>query len=347
MAKDNLKAKKYSPKPWWDKEIKEQRKRARRAGRIGGEWRREAAILRNMIKQKKREHWSSFVEETVSGKAQDIWQVIRVARNPFNTRKTMPAELNGKSSDEDKARAITEQYFQGSQEAEIHNLHSMKGIMRDKEDLATKILRALSTTNDSSTLGPDRISYRLLKLLKGTKLGMQVVHTLAKFLRGEMSMLSDSGDGRDITVVMIPKFAKDHSQAKGWRPIILINCLLKLMDKVVANELQHLPVFHHRQYGSRKGKSAMDMVIVTVTLAIAPRSADYDYDDDGRRVSEANINISWTWNSYSHSPNLTNARYRMLREEAREKGEGGSFIDTAGLFYAIGNYVITDIEAIT
>ena len=51
---------------------------------------------------------------------------------------------------------------------------------------------------------------------------------------------------------------------------------------------------------------------------------------------------------YSRSPNLRlRLGYRMLREEAREKGEGGSFIDTAGLFYAIGNYAINDIEAIT
>ena len=39
-------------------------------------------------------------------------------------------------------------------------------------------------------------------------------------------------------------------------------------------------------------------------------------------------------------------RYRTLRAEAREKGEGGSFIDTIGLFYAIGNYTINDVEAI-
>ena len=49
----------------------------------------------------------------------------------------------------------------------------------------------------------------------------------------------------------------------------------------------------------------------------------------------------------SHSPNLTNARYRTLREEAREKGKGGSFIDTTGLFYTIGNYTINDVEART
>ena len=82
----------------------------------------------------------------------------------------------------------------------------------------------------------------------------------------------------------------------------------------------------------------------------APGSADYDYDDDDdrRRVYKANIDISWTWTLYSHSPNLRlRLGYRTLRKKAREKGEGGSFIDTTGLFYAIGNYAIKDIEAIT
>ena len=31
-------------------------------------------------------------------------------------------------------------------------------------------------------------------------------------------------------------------------------------------------------------------------------------------------------------------RYRMLREEAREVGEGRSFLDTGSLFYAINTY---------
>ena len=267
MARENLKGKKYSPKPWWDAEIKEQRKVARRVGRNHGEGRREAAKLRNMIKEKKREHWAAFVEETISGKAQDIWQVIRVARNPFNTRKTMPADLEGKTTDEDKAQAFIDHYFQGSEEVEPDNLLSMKGITEDKGVLVDRILKALSTTNNSSTPGPDRISYRLLKLIKDTSLGIQVIQFLADFLRGKRSILSGSGDGRDITVVMIPKTGKDLTKAKGWRPIVLINCLLKLMDKVVANALQDLPVFHHGQHGSRKGKSALDMAIQATTEA--------------------------------------------------------------------------------
>ena len=270
-AKGNLKDKKYSPKPWWDSEIKEQRKVARQTGRTGaqGEWRREAAKLRNLIKRKKREHWSSFVEETVSGKAQDIWKVIRVARNPFNTRNTMPATLNNKETDELKAQEIISQHFQGTKEEQVDTelLSSLKGLQKDKADIVSKLWKALSSTNNTSTPGPDRISYRLLKLLKGTNLGTQTIALLADFLRGKRNILFGEGDGREITVVMIPKTGKNLTKAKGWRPIVLINCLLKLTDKVVANELQDLPVFHHGQHGSRKGKNAIDMVIQATTEA--------------------------------------------------------------------------------
>ena len=39
-------------------------------------------------------------------------------------------------------------------------------------------------------------------------------------------------------------------------------------------------------------------------------------------------------------------RYRTLCKEAREEGEGRSFIDTTDLFYTIGSYAINDIEVI-
>ena len=66
---------------------------------------------------------------------------------------------------------------------------------------------------------------------------------------------------------MIPKTGKDLTATKGWRPIVLISCLLKLMDKVVASKLQHLDIFHPRQFDSRKGKAAMDMAIQATTEA--------------------------------------------------------------------------------
>jgi len=51
--------------------------------------------------------------------------------------------------------------------------------------------------------------------------------------------------------------------------------------------------------------------------------------------------MTWTVDCglWTRSPNLRlRLRYRTLREEAREVGEGGSFIDTGSLFYAINTY---------
>ena len=281
-AKEFLKPKKYNPKPWWDAEIREQRKVTRRLGRCHGDWRKEAAKLRNMIKQKKREHWSSFVEETVSRKSQDIWRIIKVARNPFNIRCMMPARLDedeGCDTDDQKSQAFVKQHFQGSEEEQTHNgfLRSLKGLPRDRTKLADSLRQALSKTNSHSTPGPDRISYRLLKLLKDTRLGSQTIDILADFLSGRRTILSGLGDGREITVVMIPKIGKALNKVKGWRPIVLINCLLKLMDKVVANILQDLSVFHQGQYGSRKNRSVIDMAIQATTEAQLEKAKGRNY----------------------------------------------------------------------
>ena len=71
-----------------------------------------------------------------------------------------------------------------------------------------------------------------------------------------------------MAVVMIPKDGKDLSKAKEWRPVVLIKCLLKLMDKVVANELQQMNnLLHNGQFGSRRGKAAIEMVIQATTEA--------------------------------------------------------------------------------
>ena len=182
----------------------------------------------------------------------------------------MPTRLEEDcETDEEKSQALINQHFQGSEEEQTHTgfLRSLKGLLEEKGPLSEKLLQALAKTNYHSTPGPDQISYRLLKMLKDTRLGTQTINILVDFLRGKRTILSGSGDGREITVVMIPKVGKDTTRAKGWRPIVLINCLLKLMDKVVANELQNLPVFHPEQYSSRKSRSAIDMAIQATTEA--------------------------------------------------------------------------------
>ena len=58
-------------------------------------------------------------------------------------------------------------------------------------------------------------------------------------------------------MVFISKPNKDHRAAKGWRPINLINCIGKLAEKVVADELQEAGLFYKGQYGGIKGSLAL------------------------------------------------------------------------------------------
>jgi len=64
-------------------------------------------------------------------------------------------------------------------------------------------------------------------------------------------------------MVMIPKLGKDHSKAKGWRPIVLLNTVGKLADKVVAGMLgKRRELFHERAFAGRKGRGAIDSVML-------------------------------------------------------------------------------------
>ena len=65
-------------------------------------------------------------------------------------------------------------------------------------------------------------------------------------------------------VIFIPKPNKDHKAAKGWRPI---NCIGKLAEKVVADELQEAGLFHKCQYVGIKGRSALEAMTCALTRA--------------------------------------------------------------------------------
>jgi len=64
-------------------------------------------------------------------------------------------------------------------------------------------------------------------------------------------------------MVMIPKPGKDHSKVKAWRPIVLLNVVGKLADKVVVQEMgKRKELFHERAFVGRKGIGAIDSVML-------------------------------------------------------------------------------------
>ena len=70
---------------------------------------------------------------------------------------------------------------------------------------------------------------------------------------------------QDTKVVFIPKPNRDLALLKACRPITLINCIGNLGEKVVADGLQEAGLLHRHQFGSVKGRSAIDVVFREVT----------------------------------------------------------------------------------
>lgn len=114
-------------------------------------------------------------------------------------------------------------------------------------------------------MGPDGVGYRLIKAVRDTRLGREVLGEVVAGLRGGYI----AGRWRDMRVVQIPKPGQDLTRTKNWRPLNLINCVWKLGEKVVADRIQAVgkQILHHQQYGSVRGRSAVDVLYKSVVTA--------------------------------------------------------------------------------
>ena len=93
---------------------------------------------------------------------------------------------------------------------------------------------ALSGTKNNSAASPDGVGYRLIKAVRDTRLGTEVLREVVSALRG--GYIPDRW--RDMRVVLIPKPGQDITQINNWRPFNLIDCIGKLGENLVADRIQ-------------------------------------------------------------------------------------------------------------
>lgn len=223
--------------------------------------------LKRLIKEKKKSCWAKFLEE--QGHRHPL-EVIRLARDPFGTMKAM-GDLRDEQgdllpTDQDKVKAFQDSLLVGdTKRALTQRKVTSKGPARAASERAlAEVEEALNGTKNSSSPAPDQIPYKLMKLIRHTKLGKACLNLVARVVEtGRITMRF-----RDMEMVMIPKPNKDLEKVKGWRPIVLANTMGKLADKVVANRIQPLhKLFHKLQYDCRKGRSesAGDAMMITMS----------------------------------------------------------------------------------
>jgi len=129
-----------------------------------------------------------------------------------------------------------------------------------------RVRQALSRTKNNSAPGPDGISWRLLKAISKTALGEAIIEDVAQ-VTSEGGRTKMPEEWRKLKMVMLPKLGKDHTQVKGWRPIVLANTTGKLAEKIMAQKLQEKEeLWHERAFAGRKGRGAIDSVMLMKML---------------------------------------------------------------------------------
>ena len=139
------------------------------------------------------------------------------------------------------------------------------GCPLSRDEIESAVRWALGKTKNGSAPGPDGISYRLIKAVRDTRLGGELIEELMDNLaRGVIPPAL-----REMRVVFIPKPGRDLTLAKNWGPLNLINCVGKLGEKVVSDRIQDFggDLFHQLQFGSVRGRLAVDVLYRSVVKA--------------------------------------------------------------------------------
>ena len=225
--------------------------------------------MKRMVKEKKDRCWRAFCED--SG-LQSPWEVVRWAMDPWRERERMGRLKDARGrwldADVEKVRCPVSEVFGGSEEgggSDHVGEADYVGSLLSRDEIESAVRQALGKTKNGSAPGPDGIGYRLIKAVRDTWLGGKLIEEIVDNLaRGVIPPA-----WREMRVVFIPKPGRDHPLAKNWRPLNLINCVGKLGEKVVADRIQDLggDLFHHLQFGSVKGRLAVDVLYRSVVMA--------------------------------------------------------------------------------
>jgi hypothetical protein len=210
-----------------------------------------AGRLWNCIKRAKRQFYDSQLEHLTDNKLWDMVDWMRPRKTASNIALRDP-DSGLVSSDPSKVAEILANQFttrwMGAadlsilQELPPHETRTAVAIS------GALIREALSKNSNSSTPGPDHILWFWLK--QATReipvLDLSECGDHTDPIRGIRDLYNacltfgcfPTAFKRSVTVVLPKPNKNDYSHAKSYRPIVLLNCLGKLLEKVIASQMQ-------------------------------------------------------------------------------------------------------------
>ena len=260
--------------PWWDGECSKAVALRRKAkGRLWRsptpanliEYKRREAVARNIKLRKQRQSWVQYIGTISSSTTtKGTWGKIRSIQGRPISYSSYPLLDAAHDDDFAKASLFSNYFVPVAPEDPLHAVEVSEVV----EDIANlKHYHCVPFTAGEFSLA--------LKALKNTAPGhdsiMNIFFSKASplFKQELLSLMNTSWISGFVPdtwkhgiVVPIPKPGKSQELVNGYRPITLLPCLGKLMERMVLRRLEYTlerqNVFSSLQLGFRKGKSTTD-----------------------------------------------------------------------------------------
>ena len=230
--------------------------------------RRQASRAFNQVLTQERRQWADeFLSHTTTHK---LWEATRWRHGRRATR-IPPLRKPDDSyahSTEEVAPLLSTRFFPHTTDV-VHPSHPDDPPSRPRRDwppiTRDEIGTALASTSNSSAPGISGVNYKLLK--------WAFASAPDRFTSLYNACLEwGTHPWSDAKVVPIPKPNKpDYSVPKAYRPISLLECCGKLLEKIVAKRVLHDLNTHHilpkSQFGSRDNHCALDAALVLAHTA--------------------------------------------------------------------------------
>lgn len=247
-----------NPVPWWSKELSALRKDKNRALKKFTKqptslnrtiFNQTKVKFRDLIKSQKESSWNQFIDNiNLSTTPKDFWnQINKVAgkktlnnitslningniiQDPFTIANTLATSFTNSSTNNVNRRKYI---LKSSKKLNIVPTQTVHQINQSISYIEFNI--ALHNTKNSSSPGFDNINYQSIK-----NLPQQYIFELIDIYNLILSEGEFPSQWKKAKIIPILKPNSDPFQPNSYRPISLLSCLSKLLEKIIAKRIQY------------------------------------------------------------------------------------------------------------
>ena len=266
--------KKYSSCTWWDDElrtIKFLRNKALRRKDFA-RFKSLKRTFRKLYRQKRRAHKRKLLSSIANDP--NPWNALSKAMPETRFKKTPPLNLDVEEEKSFVERlAKTYQKIMYNLRDETINVEDYEEKVQNTPPIADwEIKAAVATTKERSAPGLDGISYlHIKKLLKDPEIFRWFADSVQDWVHRTFPSI-----WKHAKIIPIPK---GISPEKGYRPISLLACIGKIVEKIIARRIQELidPYLPANQAGCRAGRTAQECVMRALHASSQAHESNHDF----------------------------------------------------------------------